>query len=95
MARQLILSEREQIAHFSSQSLSKAEIARRLGGRHRSTIGRELARNSEGTTCWASTAQQKALARWRRWPRKRLGYKLPAKSSDNTSPLRFRCECAG
>jgi IS30 family transposase len=69
MACQITLSDREQVAQFRSQQLSKAEIARRLG-RHRSTIGRELARNSDGTTYWASSAQRKAEARRERRPRK-------------------------
>jgi transposase, IS30 family len=62
MPRQVTLSEREQIAQFWNQGLSRAEIARRLG-RHPTTIGRELTRNSEGSTYWASSAQQKAAAR--------------------------------
>ena len=61
MPRQVTLSEREQIAQFWNQGLSRAEIARRLG-RHPTTIGRELTRNSEGSTYWASSAQQKAAA---------------------------------
>jgi IS30 family transposase len=69
MACQLTLSEREQVAQFRNQGLSKAEIARRVG-RHRSTIGRELIRNSEGATYWASSAQQKARARRRHRARK-------------------------
>lgn len=69
MAVQLTVLDREQIAQFRSQGLSKAEIGRRLG-RHRSTIGRELARNSDGTSYWAGTAQQKALARRKHRPRK-------------------------
>jgi transposase, IS30 family len=68
MAQQLTLWEREQIAQFRSQQLSKAEIARQLG-RHRSTIGRELTRNSDGPGYWASSAQKKAQAR--RKPRAR------------------------
>jgi IS30 family transposase len=62
MASQLIMDEREQIAQFRSQGLSRAEIGRRLG-RHPTTIGRELARNSEGGAYWPSRAQQKAGAR--------------------------------
>jgi transposase, IS30 family len=69
MAQQLTLFEREQIAHFRSQGLPNAEIGRRLG-RDRSTIGRELSRNSDGANYWASGAQQKALARRNRRPRK-------------------------
>ena len=69
MACQLTLSEREQIAHFRSQQLSDAEIGRRLD-RDRSTIGRELRRNSDGDTYWASTAQEKARQRRCRRPRK-------------------------
>ena len=39
------ISERESILEFLALGLSKAEIARRLG-RHRSSIGREIQRNS-------------------------------------------------
>jgi IS30 family transposase len=62
MAGQLIMDEREQIAQFLNQGLSRAEIGRRLG-RHRSTIGRELARNGEGSGYWPSRAQQRTEAR--------------------------------
>jgi IS30 family transposase len=69
MACHLTLEEREQIAQFRSQGLENAEIGRRLK-RHPSTIGRELARNSDGEIYWASSAQQKARARRERRPRK-------------------------
>lgn len=69
MACQLTVLDREQIAQFRNQGWSNAEIGRRLG-RHRSTIGRELARNSDGASYWASSAQQKAQARRQRRPRK-------------------------
>jgi transposase, IS30 family len=69
MAQQLTLLEREQIAQFRSQQVAKAEIARRLG-RHRSTIGRELTRNSDGASYWASSAQQKTQARRKHRDRK-------------------------
>lgn len=69
MARQLTIREREQIAQFRSQGLSKAEIGRRLG-RHRATIGRELTRNGDGTSYWASDAHEKAQARRRQRARK-------------------------
>ena len=77
MARQLTLSEREQIAQFRLQGLSRADIGRQLG-RHRSTIGRELRRNSDGASYWASTAQQKCQARRRHRPRKLDDEKLNA-----------------
>jgi transposase, IS30 family len=69
MACQLTIREREQIAQFHSQGLSKAEIGRRLG-RHRSTIVRELVRNGDGANYWASDAHEKAQTRRRRRVRK-------------------------
>jgi IS30 family transposase len=69
MARQLTIREREQIAQFRSQGLSRAEIGRRLG-RHRATIGRELTRNGDGVSYWAYRAQEKAQARRRHRARK-------------------------
>src|ERR1700731_4769581 len=75
MPQQLTLEEREQVAQFRNRGLSKAEIGRRLG-RHRCTIGRELARNSEGVRYWASAAQQKARARRQRRPCKLDDYEL-------------------
>ena len=70
MACQLTIEEREQIAPFRIQGLSRSDIASRLG-RHSTTIGRELKRNSDGATYWASVAQSKAQAR-RRHRRKKL-----------------------
>lgn len=70
MACQLTIEEREQIAQFRIQGLSRSDIAGRLG-RHATTIGRELKRNSDGGTYWASAAQSKAQAR-RRQRRKKL-----------------------
>lgn len=75
MAQQLTLFEREQIAQFRGQRLSNAEIGRRLG-RNRSTIGRELTRNSDGANYWASNAQQKAVARRKQRPRKMADARL-------------------
>ena len=62
MVQKLIMEEREQIAQFFSLGLSQAEIGRRLG-RHRSTIGRELRRNSKDGEYWPSRAQQQTQAR--------------------------------
>jgi transposase, IS30 family len=69
MVSQLTLREREQVAQFWNQGLSRAEIGRRLV-RHRGTIGRELARNSTAGVYWASSAQEMTKARRRRRPRK-------------------------
>jgi transposase, IS30 family len=62
MANQLSIEDREQIAQWRSQDISRAEIARRLK-RHASTVGRELTRNSEAGVYWASVAQRKAESR--------------------------------
>lgn len=84
MACQLTLVDRERLAQFHLQGLSNAEIARRLG-RHRSTIGRELARNRGADDrqrapdgYWPSVAQRKAGARRQHRPRKMDDAKLNA-----------------
>jgi IS30 family transposase len=71
--RQLTLDERVLISYLTRQGLNKSQVARQLG-RHRSTIGRELARN----TCYGydssyrhSRAQRKTVARRRRSRRNR------------------------
>ncbi|MBN9741349.1 IS30 family transposase [Amycolatopsis sp. A1MSW2902] len=63
--RCLSLAEREEIMVLHARGLPRAEIARRLG-RHRSTIGRELDRNSTAQGYRASTAQHAAEQRARR-----------------------------
>ncbi|WP_044852078.1 IS30 family transposase [Amycolatopsis orientalis] len=60
--RYLSLAEREEIMILWAQRVPKAEIARRLG-RDRSTIGRELDRNSTGQGYRASSAQRAAEER--------------------------------
>lgn len=66
--KQLTSEERYIISHLRKQGLNQSEIARQLG-RHRSTLSRELARNS----CWVtdgayrpSKAQRRTQARRRR-----------------------------
>lgn len=89
MARQITLLEREQIAQFWNQGLSRAEIGRRLD-RHPSTIGREMARNCQGGIYWASFAHDKAAARRQRRPHKlddpRLREYVCAGLADRWSP---------
>jgi IS30 family transposase len=63
--RYLSLSEREEIMVLHAAGVQQAEIARRLG-RHRSTIGRELDRNSTSVGYRASSAQDAAEQRAKR-----------------------------
>nr|WP_240522222.1 IS30 family transposase [Amycolatopsis vastitatis] len=63
--RYLSLTEREDIMVLRAQGHSRAEIARRLG-RHRSTIGRELERNSTSRGYRATSAQHTAQQRAKR-----------------------------
>jgi len=63
--RYLSLAEREEIMILHAQGESDAEIGRRLG-RDRSTIGRELDRNSTGQGYRASSAQQMTEQRAKR-----------------------------
>jgi IS30 family transposase len=63
--RYLSLAEREEIMVLHAQALPMAQIARRLG-RDRSTIWRELDRNSTTTGYRASTAQHAAEQRAKR-----------------------------
>ena len=58
----LSLAEREEIMILHAQNVRKAEIARQLG-RDRSTIGRELTRNSTARGYRASSAQHMAEQR--------------------------------
>lgn len=68
---QLTSEERYALRMLKRQGLSKAEIARALG-RHRSTIGRELARNSRADTGYRPyTADEMTRARRRRSRRNR------------------------
>jgi IS30 family transposase len=62
MARQLTMEEREVLSQMRYAGASNAEIARTLG-RHRSTIGRELKRNSSGDRYFATTAHGLAQTR--------------------------------
>lgn len=67
MAGQLTVEERERISQMRFAQVSNAEMARRLG-RHPTTIGRELARNSQDGQYTAVAAQQLAEARRRERP---------------------------
>ncbi len=71
MARQLTLEERERISQMHFAHFSNAEIAGELG-RHRSTIGRELIRNSAAGEYRAVAAHEQSRRRrlCRPWTRK-------------------------
>lgn len=68
MPRQLTKEERDRISQLHVCGGCPAQIARALG-RHRSTIGRELERNSENGEYLPHRAHEKALDRRRRRPR--------------------------
>lgn len=65
MQGQLTKEERDRISQLRAQGLSRRRIAQALG-RDRSTIGRELTRNSENGEYLPHRAHEKALDR-RRW----------------------------
>jgi IS30 family transposase len=67
MAKHLTMQERKQIAEMHAALQSQKRIAAALG-RHRTTIGRELARNRERFAYCPFVAQQKAEERRRRRP---------------------------
>jgi transposase, IS30 family len=67
MASQLSIQERERLSQLVFSGASPAEIARQLG-RHRSTVSRELARNSIEGTYLAVRADQIAKKRRRQRP---------------------------
>ena len=71
--QQLTLEQRYIISHLRKQGFNKSEIARQMG-RHRSTISRELARNSYrgvDSSYRYSRADREAIARRRRSRRNR------------------------
>ncbi|MCH8149056.1 MAG: IS30 family transposase [Planctomycetes bacterium] len=68
MARQLTMDEREVISRMLYANELPAAIARRLG-RHRSSVGREIERNSDGGGGYSAVeAQRRAEARRRNRP---------------------------
>lgn len=71
--RQLTTDERYQITHMHQAGFSNAEIARRIG-RHRATVGRELARNIDAYGGYDDMAADRAACERRREANRR--YKL-------------------
>lgn len=67
MAHQLAVEEREVISQMRYAGDSQSAIARRLS-RHKSTISRELRRNSGGEGCSVVAAQSKASRRRQQRP---------------------------
>lgn len=63
----LTIQERDRLAHLRHQQANQEEIARALG-RSKSTISRELRRNSAGDDYYAGQAQAKAERRRRERP---------------------------
>lgn len=68
MASQLTMDERERISQLRAAGHTDAHIGRALG-RHRSTIGREITRNGDGSGYRAHVAQQRAIERKKIRPR--------------------------
>ena len=67
MARHLTIEERDRIAQWLHRGAEQQEIAQALG-RHPSTIGRELKRNSVGGEYFAGQAQELAQTRRQQRP---------------------------
>ena len=78
---QFTLEERCRLCGMIEMGLSKAEIARRLG-RHRSTINRELSRNSNSDGYRPDTADRRAWARRFRGSRIERSIRLAAHIED-------------
>jgi IS30 family transposase len=79
--------ERDHLASWKAQGVSNSECARRLG-RHVSTIGRELKRNSWGETDEAIHAQVEAWERAEKSGRGKQPLKNPEVYADVTQHLR-------
>ena len=83
MAEQITMGEREQIAQFRGQGLSRAEIGRLLG-RHPTSIGHELTRNSECGEYWPTRGESRGQVTFPGLLRgcHRLPVRLPVSQSD-------------